>query len=249
MTKKTSQQTPKADSNRQRLRAQREAAAKRARAAMITRFAVIGVVVIALVGAVVWAVTTAMKPQTITSGAGYSVTFGQDSAPVTVEIYQDYMCSYCGIFERGNGDDLQTLLDSGQMKLLVHPVSFMDEYSLGMKYSTRAANDFIAVAKAEPDKAWAFNRALYENQPSENTTGLDNAQIAELANQAGVSAATIATFTDLAQTAFVNSIADVPADSSGKRGTPSIFINGTKFSNVTAVGPFKQAVLAAAAKD
>jgi len=248
MSEKKSRQVPKPDSNRQRLRAQREAAAKRARAALITRIAVIGVVVVAVIGAVTWAVAAATAPKTNSDTTDYAITIGQDSAPVTVDVYQDFMCSACGLFERNNSTDLQSLLDSGQMKLRIRPVAFFDSYSLGTKYSTRAANDFVTVAKAEPDKAFAFNKLLYANQPSENTTGLTDDQIAQLASQAGVSAATIATFTELTQSEFVTNSTKA-AESAGITSTPTIYIDGTQFSgNATVVGPFKQAVLAAAAQ-
>ena len=60
-------------------------------------------------------------------------------------------------------------------------MSFLDRTSQGARYSTRAANAFVTVAQADPDRILAFNRALYDNQPAEGTTGLTDAQLATLA--------------------------------------------------------------------
>lgn len=77
------------------------------------------------------------------------------------------------------------MVDDGTVLLRIHPMNFLDDASLGTKYSTRAANAFVTVWKAEPDKALAFNKLLFANQPKENTTGLTDAQIAQIASQAG----------------------------------------------------------------
>ena len=55
----------------------------------------------------VWAVVNAsLAPQVSSPTAGtsdnYTVVVGKADAPVTLAIYQDYMCPYCGEFERAN---------------------------------------------------------------------------------------------------------------------------------------------------
>lgn len=75
---------------------------------------------------------------------------GKADAPVTVEIYFDYMCPACGAFEAANGDELDRLLEAGVVRVELRPLSFLDDQSNGTAYSTRAANAIATVADAAP---------------------------------------------------------------------------------------------------
>jgi protein-disulfide isomerase len=245
------QSTP--GSRRQQLRVEQERAAKEAKIRKIISFAALGVVGLAVIGGIVWAVMsmgalTAQKPTAAASvNATYAVVAGDPKAPVVVDIYQDYMCPYCGEFDRANAADLSALAASGQAQIRLHPMNFLDGASQGTKYSTRAANALVTVFKTEPDKVLAFNTSLYEVQPEENTPGLTDAQIAEQAKVAGVSDATIATFTQLSNADFVNNTTQA-AFADGIESTPTILINGTAFNSkaIYTAGALRQAVEAAA---
>ncbi len=251
-------QQPDPGSRRQQLRQEQEKAAKEAKIRKIISIAALSVVGVAVIGGIVWAVMsmgTLAKPTASTNPTGsnpvnatYAVTVGNATAPVTVDIYQDYICPYCGDFERANSSDLAALAASGKVFLRLHPMNFLDGASQGTKYSTRAANALVTVFKAEPDKVLAFNSALYAVQPKENTPGLTDAQIAEQAKSAGVSDATIATFTQLSNVDFVNNTTQA-AGADGVESTPTVLINGTQFTgNLFTAGPLRQAVEAAAQK-
>src|SRR5690349_23718287 len=111
-------------------KAQQEAAARgEKRRRLLTVIG--GVVIVALVIAIVFAVTRAassgddgpstddvVTPANTTDG---SIPVGDDSAPVTVTLYYDYMCPACGAFEKANGDELDRLLADGDMKLELRP--------------------------------------------------------------------------------------------------------------------------------
>lgn len=239
-------QQPDPSSKRQQLRAAQEKAVKQERTRKIALISVVALIVVAVIGGVSWAVMSLNQGKKVTANDTYSLVLGKTDAPVTVDIYQDFICPYCGEFERANGEDIKALVDSGQVELRIHPMNFLDDYSQGTKYSSRAANALITVQKAEPDKTLAFNSALFANQPAENTTGLTDEEIAQLATSVGVSPALVATFTDYANVDFATKSSDA-ANTDGITGTPTILINGTKFSgNILTAGPFKQAVEAAA---
>ncbi|MCE1173888.1 MAG: DsbA family protein [Propionibacteriales bacterium] len=247
-------QQPDPGSRRQQLRQEQEKAAKEAKVRKIVSIVALSVVGVAVIGGIVWAVMsmgTLTKPtasKTNPVNATYAVTAGDAKAPVVVDIFQDYMCPYCGDFDRANASDLATLAASGTVQLRLHPMNFLDDASKGTKYSTRAANALVTVFKAEPDKALAFNTALYAIQPAENTPGLTDAQIAQQAKAAGVSDATIATFTQLSNVDFVNNTTQA-AFADGVTSTPTVLINGTQFTgNLYTAGPLRQAVEAAAQK-
>ncbi len=73
-----------------------------------------------------------------------------------------------------NGDYLAGLVENGGATVEIHPISFLDNQSLGNKYSSRAANAAACVANYSPNQYWDFNRALFENQPAEGTEGLSD---------------------------------------------------------------------------
>lgn len=232
--KKPAQQASDPNSRRQRLRAEQEKAAREARVRRMITFGGLGVVALVVIGLIVWGVLGAMGGAKQNAGsnkisATYAAVIGKDSAPVTLDVFQDFMCPVCGEYEKANADDVSKLVDDGTVLLRIHPMNFLDESSLGSKYSTRAANAFVTVWKAEPDKALAFNKILYANQPSENTTGLTDDKIAELAAQAGVSQSVIDTFAKQENAQFPTNATN-EAYAAGVTGTPTVFINGTKFT-------------------
>ncbi|MPV48455.1 thioredoxin domain-containing protein [Pseudactinotalea sp. HY160] len=147
------------------------------------------------------------------------------SGPV-VQVYVDFMCPICGDFEEVNGADLVELVEAGTATVVYHPVNFLDRYSQGTAYSTRAANAFVTVAEDAPDQALDFMTAMFEQQPAENTTGLTDEEIAGIAVDAGVPQEVADTFGDLTYGDWVDA-ASQQATRDGVTGTPSVVINGT----------------------
>ena len=182
-------------------------------------------------------------PAHVTSGA---LAVGDAEAPVTVEIYYDYMCPACGAFEAANGAELDRLLEEGLVRIELRPISFLDEQSNGTRYSTRAASAFATVADAAPERAWAFHVALYAGQPAEGTDGLSDEQIASIAIGAGVPVEIVERFTDGTFSPWVASVTQ-QAFASGVEGTPTVKIDGAVFEgDKYTVGPLTDAIESAA---
>jgi protein-disulfide isomerase len=219
--------------------------------------AVGGLIIAGLVAAIGLVAFNAATDDEPTAGGGKLITpanltaagaipVGAPAAPVTVEIVLDYMCPACGRFEQANGDELDRLVRAGTAKVELRPISFLDRTSQGARYSTRAANAMATVADRNPEKAWAFNSALYDNQPEEGTRGLSNQQIADLATQAGVSRDAVDAFHERVFEPWVAEVTQAAFDS-GVEGTPRVRINGVVFQgDVFRAGPLTQAVEAAA---
>ncbi|MCA0252859.1 MAG: DsbA family protein [Actinobacteria bacterium] len=229
MSSKKNQPNPNPPgTRREQLQQQREQQAKERRVRNIITFSILGVALLAIVGVIV-AVVVSSRTLPEASGGGaatgdYTIAVGQGDAPVTLSIFQDYMCPYCGDFERTNRDDLEAMVEDGTAKIEFHLMNFLD--GGGRTYSTRAANAVVAVAKAEPEHVMAFNAALYDSQPEEAGMGLSDAEIAELARGAGVSNDVIATFAQMQHQDWVNR-SNTAAYEAGVRSTPTVKINGT----------------------
>lgn len=253
----SSKNTPASTTRREALRRQQEAQARAARrtgAAVKVAWAT-GILVIAvMIGVMIWAVA---KPGSAGVAAGAlvapagatengAVVIGKADAPVTVSIYADFMCPYCGQFERANGDDLAAAVDAGTAKLEIHPMAFLDAQSAGTKYSTRAANAFVTVANTDPALAWKFDRLLYANQPAEGSSGLSDAELVAYAQQAGVPASVTDTFSKQLYVPWVQQITTQAFDS-GITGTPTVKVNGVVFTgDVYSAGPLAAAIRQAA---
>ncbi|HWS39377.1 MAG TPA: DsbA family protein [Actinoplanes sp.] len=213
------------------------------------------VVIVALVAAIGFMVvrasgggSTAAGPLVAPNGATASgaLPIGRESAPVTVEIYLDYMCPYCGRFEKANSAEIDKLVADGTARVELHPLNFLDRFSQGTRYSTRAANAVATVADKAPGQVLALNRVLFDNQPEENSTGLTDTRIAELALQAGVPQAVVDVLDDGIHSTWVTQSNDA-AFASGVTGTPTIKINGQKYEgDLYTAGPLTAAVTSAA---
>jgi protein-disulfide isomerase len=219
-------------------KAQQEAARRQAQRRKVVTI-VSAVVILALVAAIVWAVVRAAGGDDPTSSGGEVVTpanvtaddtipVGQDDAPVTVDIYYDYMCPVCGSFEEANSEELSRLVEDGTVRIELHPMSFLDRFSSGTEYSTRSANAVATVADGAPDAVWDFHGALYENQPEEGSSGLSDEEIADIAEEAGVPADVVDRFGDRTYDGWVASVTD-QANEDGVDGTPTVRIDGENF--------------------
>jgi protein-disulfide isomerase len=247
-TKNVSKPPAGGTSRREQLRQQQAQAAREHKIRTWTTIGIAGVVLALIVGAVIWSITNSSTgtPSTASRDVAtqdYALVIGEQDAPVTISIYQDYMCPYCGPFERANRDDLEALVADGTAKVELHLMNFLDPQSQGTNFSTRSANALVTVANAEPEYAMAFNAAIYDNQPGEGTSGLSDDELVALARGVGVSDAVSATFADLANADFVNG-SNAAAYAAGIKSTPTVKINGEDFtgSQIFTAGALRSAV-------
>lgn len=155
-----------------------------------------------------------------------------------VDLYIDWSCPVCKQFETATSADLQTLIESEQATLAVHPVAILDRSYLGSRYSSRTANAAACVADRSPSSFLDVQQQMYDNQPEEGTRGLTTDRILELVHAGGASGAALDScikdetyrgwvekYTGKALTdkALIN-----PA--TGGFGTPTALINGKRWN-------------------
>ena len=104
--------------------------------------------------------------------------------PVTVTMWEDFQCPACRAFEAGNHQQLEAWAAQGIVRLVYQPVAFLDRAST-TNYSTRALIAAGAVVNGDPAAFQAFHDLLYSHQPAEGSAGLTDAQLVDLAVQAG----------------------------------------------------------------
>ncbi len=193
MSKRQSKATKQANAARaaERAAALRAAEAKKERRRRIVVSAVVIGVLLAI-GGIAFAVQSGRDTtgQAATPPAGavdtYGVPLGPDDAPVTVEVYEDFLCPFCGDFEASASESLEEYAEAGDVQVQYKVVAFLDPLSEGTDYSTRAANAVAVVLdEAGRDEAVEMHEALFANQPAEETPGLSDEQLVELAVESG----------------------------------------------------------------
>jgi len=89
-------------------------------------------------------------------------TLGEDGAPVTVYLYEDFQCPYCGQFSR---EMFPRLVDDyvrdGSARLVSENLVFLGPDSV---VAARAA-----LSAGEQNRYWPYYSLLYENQGAENS--------------------------------------------------------------------------------
>lgn len=164
-------------------------------------------------------------PDGLSNDSGIVV--GQESAPVTVTVLSDFMCPACRQFEDANKAQLAELRDNGEIKVEYIPVSILDRFSQGTKFSTRAAGAAYCVAEHSPDTYVDFNDEMFSQQPAEGTSGLSSDEIAAIAARAGASDAAQQCIKDNTYADFATKV----TSDSGVQGTPTVKVNGTQVQN------------------
>ncbi len=181
------------------------------------------------------------SPDVALEDGGFAVTAdgvgAADDSLTRIDVYLDYMCPACGSFESTNGENLVSLASAGEATVVYHPIAILNRFSSGTGYSTRSAAAAALVAQDAPEAFAVFSEQLFESQPTEGSTGLTNAEIADIARTAGVAdgvADQIAdgTAVDLYGQWVTSATNEVAADEnlvnpdSGNFGTPTITIDG-----------------------
>lgn len=161
-----------------------------------------------------------------------------------LDTYIDFMCPICNQFEQIYGESILALADDGVATVGIHPISILDRFSQGTEYSTRSANAMYCVAVADGEAAVPFMQAMFENQPAENSTGLTDEQILEIA--AGVGVTGIDTcVADGEYISYVTRLTEETPVQPGLSGiaTPTVAVNGEAIANADLPEPADLATL------
>jgi protein-disulfide isomerase/uncharacterized membrane protein YphA (DoxX/SURF4 family) len=170
------------------------------------------------------------------------VTVGKATAPVVLDVYEDFQCPVCLELEQAAGKDIAKLIDDGTVKVNYHMLGFLDDSSNGNRYSSRAANAALCASDVNPAAFQAFHTVLYgkdskgnNNQPAEGGNGRTDAELEAYLKKAvpKATADQISAFQGCVSTeehaALVSAITD-RASKNGVSGTPTVYVNGKKWT-------------------
>jgi protein-disulfide isomerase len=232
---------------RRRIEEKRAAeAAARAKAQRRQRTVIGGVVAAVLLVVAVIAVIVVQSGRTATDAAaavpahtvdsGTTAVVGSSTAPVTVDLYEDFQCPNCKAFEDATGHTLAQLVGDGKVQAHYHGMAFLDTNE-NNRYSTRALNAAAAVLNAGgPDAFQAFHDLLFANQPKEGGTGLSDDKLIGYATQAGAGGEAVQqAIRNLTYGDWVKKVTD-QASKDGVTGTPTVKVDGTVLQDLSPDG-------------
>lgn len=114
---------------------------------------------------------------------GDTIVTGRPQAPVTIDIYEDFMCPACGQFERRSHQGLEQVAADGKAKVVYHPVNILKDYSVPPGYSTLAAGAALCAAQAGIFPR--FHDTLFAHQPTEDGPGWTVTNLQHLGHSLG----------------------------------------------------------------
>lgn len=204
------------------------------------RVVVATVVVVVVIAAVITAVIlgsqdkkeattsggSALPKNVAAMGAGLVVNPGAPANVPTLDLYEDFQCPVCARFEEIFGLQIVDLVKANQVKLVAHPLSFLDD-NLRNDSSNRAAN--AAACAADADKFLQYHAATFQGQPKSEGAGYTDAQLQTFATQAGLSGTALTTwqqcYSAKSHNQWVESV-QTQSEKDGVNGTPTVKLNG-----------------------
>jgi protein-disulfide isomerase len=221
------------NSARERLREERERAkarAKRKKTALVAGGIVVVLAAAAAIGIAISSTKSStdgpvVAPKGAVGKNDLAIPLGQNSAPSTLTVYEDFRCPACDGFERGFRDTVHGLMDSGQLRGEYHLVRLIDG-NLGGTGSLNAGN--AGACAQDAGKFQQFHDVLYDNQPDERDDKFaDKKYLLQLAGKVPglVTPAFTACVNNGTYNAWINK-SNTDFANSGYNSTPTLLLNG-----------------------
>jgi protein-disulfide isomerase len=146
------------------------------------------------------------------------------SGTVKVDAYVDFLCPICKNFETSAQSTIDSLVSSGKITMVYHPVAILDRNTNPAGYSTRAGA--TSGCAADLNKFPEFLKALYAQQPAEGSAGLTDDQLIQIGGSVGLIDPTFAKCVrDGKYTTWMAHTTDA-FSAKGYTGTPTVVVAG-----------------------
>ena len=149
---------------------------------------------------------------------------GDPSAPVTIEVYEDFQCPACKSFsEQIEPEIIDTFVATGDVYYIYRHFPFLDDRA-PRNESDQAAN--ASMCAAVENRFWDYHDMLFANWDGENQGAFNDKRLVAFAEALGLDMQEFNQCFDANQ--FKDEIdADLASGrDSGVTGTPSIMVNG-----------------------
>jgi protein-disulfide isomerase len=145
----------------------------------------------------------------------------------TLDLYEDFQCPICGQLEKLFGAQIRSMAAAGDIHLVTHTMSFLDN-NLKNDSSLRAAA--AAACAADAGRFSQYHDAVFAGQPAKEGEGYTDARLAEFARTAGLTGGALTTWQqcvkDGRHTAYVQAV-QTQSEKDGVFGTPTLKLDGS----------------------
>jgi protein-disulfide isomerase len=173
------------------------------------------------------------SPQPVSISNG--VELGRSGARVTIDLYEDPLCTNCKTFVETAGPQLQTWLDSSTAKIKYYVVSYLNGQS-PTRYPSRAAEAMYCAADA--GRFREYHDIVFGDQPTPGANVTNDELIAD-GPRAGITGAQQTAFAHCVKSGkyaeFVSKISD-KASQDGIFATPTLLVDGKPVQDVSLAG-------------
>jgi len=222
--------------------------------AVVAAVLIVGVVVAILIGnsgkSEVGS-TGSVVPAGVIGGEGGGIVANaataRSNAP-TMDIYEDFQCPACGDLEKRMGAEVTRMATAGDVKLVLHTLSFLDN-NLKNDSSARSAN--AAACAADAGKVMEYHSAVFAGMPAQEGVGYTDAQLTEFANTSGITGAALTTWQTCTSSGQHDQyVTDVQtrAEKDGVFSTPTVKLNGQDITKTLSTADALAAQVKAATK-
>lgn len=145
--------------------------------------------VVAVIGWFVWANNRSHEPadQQVLGENATFVLGDPATAPVTIDVFEDFDCPHCKDFVAESGKSLVAAANEGKLAVRYHMLTFLDKNSPSGSYSSRGAGAMLCAAGEGNDVVAALHSAIFGASPAKGVeSDPDNAALSRLAGDAGV---------------------------------------------------------------
>lgn len=205
---------------------------------------IIAIVALAAIGGAIYAGTRGADsgsenasglPRGAVSDSGgivLNATEPKQGAPV-LDVYEDFQCSWCKTFHEILGPRVNELASSGEVKVVLHYKTFLDQGKEGGD-SMRVANAATCASDAGPEPFAIAHDQLMNAQPAQEQQGQGwpAETMSQIADQAGITGEARTTYdtcvSDLKYKDYLERV-DEQSARDGVQATPTYTINGEDF--------------------
>ncbi|WP_265447459.1 DsbA family protein [Flexivirga meconopsidis] len=152
----------------------------------------------------------------------------------TVDLYEDFQCPVCNQLEKSNGEQILAKAKSGDIKLVWHLMTFLQDNLQNAPASAIAANGLYCAADA--GKAAEYHKANFAGQPTKEGAGYSVADIKKFGKEAGITGGALDTFNKCVDDDKYKDYVAKTAENAGKddvTSTPTVKFNGKAVSNTS----------------
>jgi protein-disulfide isomerase len=170
---------------------------------------------------------------------------GNPQAKVTLVMYEDFQCPFCGKFFTESEQTIRdTYVKNGNVQLVYRDFAFLGTfvtpYVAAKDESTNAAES--AECAGDQGKFWEYHDYLFTHQNGENKGGFSVTNLKSFAKTLGLDTATFNQCLDSDKYAQAVANSKTEASKDGVTGTPKgfILVKGKTFATIDGAEPYTQ---------